>query len=309
MALKVIFLGTPQFGVPTLQKIFEKHRLLACVCQPDKAGSRGKVEFSPVKKFALQHNVPLYQFEKISRDGVETLKSLAPDVMVTAAYGQILSQEVIDIPRYGIINVHGSLLPELRGAAPIQYAVLKGMKRTGITILKTVLKVDAGDILLQKPLDVLPYENCGSLFERMAQLGAQCIEEALEKIESGKATYTPQDETKVTFSAKITAEQERIDWSKPSQEIINLILALSPQTGAYTRMGETTLKIFDARLSDKQYDGRCGQVVECGKKVLAVLCGDGKAINVLQLQLQNAKKMDVVSFLCGRRLETGSCFE
>lgn len=110
------------------------------------------------------------------------------------------------------------------------------------------------------------------------------------KIESGKATYTPQDETKVTFSAKITAEQERIDWSKPSQEIINLILALSPQTGAYTRMGETTLKIFDARLSDKQYDGRCGQVVECGKKVLAVLCGDGKAINVLQLQLQNAKR-------------------
>ena len=304
--MRVIFLGTPDFGICALQKIMEQHDLIACVCQPDKVGARGKIEFCAVKKFALSHNIPLYQFEKISRDGVETLKALAPDIMVTAAYGQILSQEVIDIPQHGIINIHGSLLPELRGASPIQSAILQGYTKTGITILNTVKAVDAGEIILQKSLDILPYENCGELFERMSVLGAEAVADALDQIEKGVATYTPQDDSKATFTKKITAEQEKIDWSASATEIINLVRALSPNVGAYTLRDGQHLKIFDLRLIDGNYTGKAGEVVECGKKTLVVVCGDGRAVKIMQLQAENAKKMDVVSFLCGRRIPVGT---
>lgn len=304
--MRVIFLGTPDFGICALQRIMQKHQLVACVCQPDKVGARGKVEFCAVKKFALQHNIPLFQFEKISRDGVETLRQLEPDIMVTAAYGQILSQEVIDIAKHGIVNIHGSLLPDLRGAAPIQYAVLKGYKTTGITILNTVKAVDAGEIILQKSLDILPYENCGELFERLSVLGAEAIDEALAQIENGTATYTAQDETKATFTKKLTAEQEKIDWTKSAEEIVNLVRALSPATGGWTEFDGKHLKIFDLRILENSFDGRAGQVVECGKKSLCILCGDGKAVSVKQLQMENAKKMDIVSFLCGKKIPVGT---
>lgn len=304
--MRVIFLGTPDFGICALQKIMENHQLVACVCQPDKVGARGKLEFCAVKKFALQHNVPIFQFEKISRDGVETLRALAPDIMVTAAYGQILSQEIIDIPKHGIINIHGSLLPELRGAAPIQYAVLKGLKTTGITILNTVKAVDAGEIILQKSLDILPYENCGQLFDRLAVLGAEAVIEALSQIERGVATYTPQDESKATFTKKLTAEQEKIDWNGSAEEIVNLVRALSPNIGAYTTWQGQHLKIFDLRLHEVQFSGVAGQVVECGKKSLVVMCGDGNAVSVKILQMENAKRLDVVSFLCGKRIPVGT---
>lgn len=304
--MRVVFLGTPDFGVPALEKIMAYHQVVGCVCQPDKVGARGKIEFCAVKKFALANNLPLFQFEKISRDGVETLKSLNPDIMVTAAYGQILSQEVIDIAQHGIVNIHGSLLPKLRGAAPIQYAVLLGFEQTGITILNTVRKVDAGEIILQKSLDILPYETNGELFERMSQLGADAIIEALAQIENGTATYTPQVEEEATFTGKITAEQEQIDWSKPSGEIINLVRALCPSPSAWTTVDGKRLKIFALRPCDNQFEGVAGEVVECGKKTLAVMCGDGKAVYVKELQTENAKRMDIVSFLCGKKIAVGT---
>lgn len=307
--MKVVFLGTPEFGIPALAEIYEKHHLLACVCQPDKVGTRGKVEFCAVKKFALEHNIPLFQFEKISRDGVETLRTLAPDIMVTAAYGQILSQEVIDIPPHGIVNIHGSLLPELRGAAPIQYALLKGCETTGITILQTVKAVDAGDMILQKSLKILPYENCGELSKRLSCLGAEAIGQALDQIEKGTAIFTPQDDAKATFSKKIGVEEEKIDWQKGAVEVINVVRALSPKTGAWTEFDGKHLKIFDLRLSDGNFDGLPGQVVECGKKSLCVLCGDGKAVSVKQLQAENGKRLDIVSFLCGKKIPVGTVLE
>lgn len=303
--MRVIFLGTPDFGVPALSKIMQHHQVVACVAQPDKVGARGKVEYCAVKKFALSHNIPLYQFEKISRDGVETLTALAPDIMVTAAYGQILSQQIIDIAPHGIINIHGSLLPALRGAAPIQYAVLQGLKTTGITILNTVRKVDAGDIILQKSLDILPYETNGELFERMSQLGADAVVEALDLIEQGKAVYTQQDEEQATFSGKITAEQEQIDWNKPAEELINLVRALNPSPVAWTTWQGKRLKIHALRPCDADYQGVAGQVVEVGKKRLAIMCGDGKAVCVTELQAENAKRMDIVSFLNGRKFTLG----
>lgn len=304
--MRVIFLGTPDFGIHALQSIMENHQLVACVCQPDKIGARGKVEYCAVKKFALQHNVPLYQFEKISRDGVHILRELSPDIMVTAAYGQILSQEVIDIPTHGIINIHGSLLPKLRGASPIQSALLHGFTETGITILNTVKAVDAGEIILQKTLQIGEYENCGSLFERLAHLGADAVTEALAQIENGTATYTAQDESKATFTHKFTAEQEKINWQESAANIVNLVRALSPQTGAYTTWNGVKLKIFDLRISDTAFSGSAGEVVECGKKALAVMCGDGKAVSIQQLQAENAKRMDIVSFLCGKKIPVGT---
>ena len=304
--MKVVFLGTPDFGVPALSKIMENHEIVGVVCQPDKVGARGKVEFAAVKKFALEHNLPLFQFEKISRDGVESLRSLAPDIMVTAAYGQILSQEVIDIAPHGIINIHGSLLPKLRGAAPIQYAVLLGLNKTGITILNTVRKVDAGEIILQKELDVAPYETNGELFERMSKLGAEAVCEALELIETGKAVYVPQVEEDATFCSKITAEQERIDWNKSSSDIINLVRALNPSPAAWTEVQGKRLKIYALRPCEGDFHGVAGEVVECGKKTLAVMCGDGKAVYVTELQAENARRMDVVSFLNGRRIAVGT---
>lgn len=304
--MKVIFLGTPDFGIPALEQISQNHSLLACVCQPDKVGTRGKTEFCAVKKFALEHNVPLFQFEKISRDGVDILKDLEPDIMVTAAYGQILSQQVIDIPKFGIINIHGSLLPDLRGAAPIQYAILKGYKTTGVTILKTVREVDAGEIILQKTLGILPYENCGELMSRLAVLGAEAVVEALRQIENGTATYVCQDNTKATFTKKIAAEEEQIDWTKSAGEIVNLVRALSPSIGGWTTCEGKHLKFFDLRLAEKSYDGAAGQVVECGKKSLSIVCGDGKAVSVLKIQAENAKKMDIASFLCGKKIPLGT---
>ena len=306
--MRIIFPGTPDFGVPALTKIASKHDVVACVCQPDKAGARGKIEFCPVKKFALSHNIPLYQFEKISRDGAEILTELQPDIMVTAAYGQILSQQIIDIAPHGIINIHGSLLPELRGAAPIQYAVLQGLKTTGITILNTVRRVDAGDIILQKSLEILPYETNGELFCRMAELGAQAVIEALELIEQGKATYTPQNEDKATFCSKITAEQEQIDWNLPSEQIINLVRALNPSPPAWTLHEGRRLKIYALRPSNEQYRGEAGQVVAVTKKSLSVMCGDGSAVNVTELQAENSKRMDINSFLNGHKIALGEIF-
>ena len=311
--MKVIFLGTPEFGVPALEKISKYHNVLACVCQPDKIGSRNKIEFCAVKKFALEHDIPVFQFEKISRDGVETLKRLAPDIIVTAAYGQILSQEVIDIAPFGIINIHGSLLPALRGAAPIQYAVWQGLTETGITILKTVKKVDAGAILLQKKLEILPFETNGELFERMSLLGADAVVEALSQIENGTAKFVEQDESKATFCSKITAEQEHIDWNSSARELTNLVRALNPSPSAWTTIDGKRLKIYKVRPFDKQVDRDIdkvesyapGQVCFVSKKSLAVKCLDG-VVFVCELQKENAKKMDISSFLCGNKISLGT---
>ncbi len=304
--MKVVFLGTPNFGVPALEKLIQYQDVLACVCQPDKLGARNKIEYCAVKKFALAHDIPVFQFEKISRDGVETLKNLAPDIMVTAAYGQILSQEIIDIAPHGIVNIHGSLLPALRGAAPIQYAVWQGLTETGITILKTVKKVDAGAIILQKKLSILPYETNGSLFERMSLLGAEAIVEALSQIENGSASFTEQDESKATFCSKISAEEEHIDWNKSQSELINLVRALCPSPSAWTTLFGKRLKIYELRPCDGNFDEFLpGQICFVSKKAIAVKCLDG-ALFINELQKENGNRMNIASFLCGNKISLGT---
>ena len=198
------------------------------------------------------------------------------------------------------------MLPELRGAAPIQYAVLLGLEKTGVTILNTVRKVDAGPTIVKKSLDILPFETNGQLFERLSVLGAEAVIEALDLIEKGQAVYTEQDEEQATFTGKITAEQERIDWSKSSTDIINLVRALNPSPIAWTTWQGKRLKIHELRPCDLQFDGVPGQVVLCTKKQLAVMCGDNKAVYITVLQAENSKCMPTTAFLCGKRIEVGT---
>lgn len=307
--MKVVFLGTPQFAQTILQSIYQSnHQIVGVVCQPDKVSNRGKTIFCPVKQFALEKGLPLFQFEKISRDGVETLTDLAPDIMVTAAYGQILSQKVIDVAPNGIINVHGSLLPQLRGASPIQSAIMQGFQTTGVTILKTVYEVDAGDMLLKKSLEIGENETSGQLFERMANLGGEAIVEALDLIEQGKAVFTPQQHQEATFTKKIAPEQERIDWNTDVKTLHNLIRALSPNPCAWTTYMGKRLKIYSTAIADVQTDAPCGSVVLCDKSNLVVACKNG-ALSIKTLQIEGGKCLDIKAFLCGKRFNAGEMFQ
>ena len=303
--MRVVFLGTPSFGVPAIQQILQSnHQLVAVVCQPDKVGSRNKVSFCAVKEYALSQGLPVYQFDKVSRDGVQTLRDLQPDVMVTAAYGQILSDEVIGIAPHGVINIHGSLLPKLRGAAPIQYSVWQGMTETGITILNTVKKVDAGEIILQESLPIYPDETSGELFERMAQLGGKLIVQALDSLQAGTAVYTPQDEAQVTYSAKILAEDEVVNWSNTSNQVHNLVRALNPNPVAWTTYQGKRLKLFKTQISAFNGQGKVGEIVQVTKKFFTIACGEG-FVDVLELQMENGKKMTTQAYLCGKKVSVG----
>ncbi|MBO5772570.1 MAG: methionyl-tRNA formyltransferase [Clostridia bacterium] len=308
--MKVIFLGTPQFAQTILNDIFNSHhQVIGVVCQPDKVSNRGKTIFCPVKQFALEKGLPLYQFEKISRDGVETLQQLAPDIMVTAAYGQILSEKVISVAPFGIINVHGSLLPKLRGASPIQSAIMQGLKETGVTILKTVYEVDAGDMLLKKSLEIGENETSGELFERMATLGGQAIVEALDQIENGTATFVAQNHSEATFTKKILASQERIDWNCDAHKLHNLIRALSPNPCAWTTYNGKRVKIYSTAIYNGEFeDAPCGSVVLCDKSNLVIKAKDG-ALYIKKLQFEGGKCLDIKAFLCGKRFMQGEMFE
>ena len=197
--MRIVFLGTPDFSVSCLDALINsKHEVVAVVTQPDKARNRMVVSFSPVKEEALKHNIQVLQYDKIRVQGVEDLKALNPDIMVTCAYGQIISQEILDIPKYGVINVHASLLPKYRGSAPIQWAILNGEKETGITIMQTALGVDSGDIILQEKIAIKENETAGELFDDLAKIAPSVLMKAIDLIESGEATFTKQNEEEAT---------------------------------------------------------------------------------------------------------------
>ena len=212
--MRVLFLGTPDFAVKALDALLNNgFDVVGVVTQPDKRRNRGEISFCTVKQYAIDNNIKVYQYDSIRREGVDDIKALAPDVMVTCAFGQIISQEILDAPKHGVLNIHASLLPKYRGSSPIQWCLVNGEKTTGVTIMKTALAVDSGDILLVKELEISPKENAGMLFDRLAELGGQAIVEALRLVESGKAVFTPQDENKATHYPMIKKEDGLIDWS------------------------------------------------------------------------------------------------
>lgn len=305
--MKIVYLGTPDFAVEPLKAIYEsgKHDILAVVTNPDKPVGRKRILTEcPVKKFASKCGLSVLNYDKIKVEGVEDLRSLQPDIMVTCAFGQILSQEILDIPKYGVINIHASLLPKYRGASPIHYAIKNGETVTGITIMKTDIGIDTGDIILQKSVSIGENETCGELFDRLSVLGAEAVLDALARIESNTVEYKKQDEELATYTHMIKKEDAKIDWTLTAEEIVNTVRAFNPAPVAYTIFQEQQLKIFKAEQSCGS--GRGGEVISVDGK-LEVACGKN-SILIERLQKAGGNPMDVKDFLRGCRLNQGDFF-
>lgn len=311
--MKIIFLGTPEFSVPSLKAIHESnHELIAIISQPDRVSMRGnKVVFSPVKQYAIENNIPIMQFDKISRDGVEALRSLEPDLMVTASFGQILSQEVIDIPRYGIINVHASLLPHYRGASPIQTAILNGDRETGVTIMKTEAGLDTGDIIKAKSVEILPDETTGELTMKLAKIGSEVLLEVIDQIEAGTVESYPQPHIDAKVTRRIHKEEGKIVWEQSAKEIKSKILAYNPSPVAFALLHDEQVKIYRAVVADMSLETseKPGTVLPCSspKKGVFVQCGSG-VLELLEVQFPNSKIQRATDAMNGRKLSVGDRF-
>ncbi len=306
--MKVIFMGTPQFALPSLRAIAQSHhQVVAVVSQPDKpVGRSNKPVPTPVKALATELNIPVLQFDKISRDGVQALCALNADVMVTCAYGQILSQEVLDITPNGVINVHGSLLPKYRGAAPIQWAIINGDTTTGITILRSMAGMDDGPILFTQPMDIKPYETSEQLFDRLSVLGAECIVKALDMIESGKATFTPQDEAQAVKCRMLKPTMSYIDYTLPASQVANLINGLNPWPVVKCTINGVHFKLWHARVVDGYNNYEPATVACSDRKVgLVIKCGD-KAVLVDEMQAEGGKRMSSCAYLNGKSIAVGN---
>ena len=302
--MRILFLGTPDFAVAALERIVgTDNEVVGVVTQPDRKRNRGEVSFCPVKQFAVEKGIKVYQYESIRKEGVEDIKAINPDIMITCAFGQIISQEILDIPKYGVINIHASLLPKYRGSSPIQWCLVNGESKTGVTIMRTALAVDSGDILLQKEIDILPEENAGELFDRLAILGGQAIVEALEIIADGRAVYTPQQESQATYYPMISKEDGKIDWSKSAREVFNKMRGFTPWPSAFTTLDGKLFKILKCVVSDKIFDGKEGEVVIEERKAY-VVCGNG-TVELKEVQLEGKKAMPVSDFLLSGKLKTG----
>ncbi len=309
--MRIVFMGTPEFSVPALKALVEAgHDVVGVVTQPDKSKGRGKeIQMPPVKEQALEYGIPVYQPVK-ARDPefVKVLADLAPDTMVVAAFGQILPKSILDIPKYGCICIHASLLPKYRGAAPIQYAVIHGEKESGITTMLMAEGIDTGDMLDQEAVSLESKETGGSLHDKLSQVGAALILKTLKKLEDGTAVRTPQDDSKSNYVGMIKKSMGDIDWSMEAVSIERLIRGLNPWPSAYTDWNGKIIKIWDAEVVDKEYEGPCGQVVETGKDCLVVKTGKG-GLSIKELQMQGKKRMDIGAFLRGYPIVEGTVFE
>lgn len=309
--MRVLFLGTPDFAVKALESILDNgYDVIGVVTQPDRKRNRGEVTFCPVKQFALDRNIKVYQYESIRKEGAEELAALAPDIMVTCAFGQIISQQILDIPPHGVINIHASLLPKYRGSSPIQWCLVNGEEKTGITVMRTALAVDSGDILLQKELDILPNENAGHLFDRLAILGGQAIVEALELIESGRDEYVSQDESLATHYPMINKEDGKIDWQASARDIYNKMRGFTPWPSVYTHLDGKIFKIMDARAEKTPEDMQSLPVgaVRTRKSSASVKTGDG-VLTLLSVQLEGKRVMDIKTFMLSGKLIDGEEFD
>lgn len=276
--MRVIFMGTPDFAVPSLEALLTKHEVVLVVTQPDKPKGRGKKMVpTPVKACALEHGIPVLQPEKVKEpEFVEQLRSYEPDLIAVTAFGQILSEPILEMPKYGCINVHGSLLPKYRGAAPMQWSIIDGEKVTGITTMYMAKGLDSGDMLLKAEVEITDEDTFATIHDKMAVTGANLLLDTLDQLEAGTLERIPQDHDAATYAPMITKETGHIDWSKNRQDIINLIRGLNPVPAAYTIYEEEVLKIFGAVISDVQSDDAAnGEIVAVVKKGFVVKCGDG----------------------------------
>lgn len=307
-------MGSPDFSATVLEKLNSVYPVSAVVTGLDKPVGRGyQLKPSALKVKAQELSIPVLQYEKVSREGIEDIENLNPDIVVTAAFGQILSERFLTIPKYGVLNVHASLLPKYRGSSPIQWSIINGDEQSGITIMRTVKAVDAGDILLEKATPIGKDETAGELFDRLAILGGEAICEAISLVESGKAVFVPQDESKATHCSMISKEDGNIDFSKTARQIDCFVRGMSPWPSAFTHVFGKTLKVFKVEKTDCDIENinsfEAGQVVKSSAKDgLFVKVADG-IIRLSQIQLEGGKRMSDNAFLLGRNVEIGTKFE
>lgn len=312
MMMRVLFMGTPDFAVGTLKKIIEAgHEVIGVYTQPDKPKGRGKeLAMSAVKVKALALGLPVFQPERVRNEEViEQIRAMKPDVMVVVAFGQILPKALLEIPKLGCVNVHASLLPAYRGAAPIQWAVLDGLEKTGVTTMLMDEGLDTGDILMQREVVLDKKETGGSLFDKLSVVGAELLVETLTALENGTTVRTRQEDSKSNYAKMLNKALGKIDFNEDAEIIERLIRGLNPWPSAFTYLGGKTLKIWDADVveSDAEgvlYEGEAGTIVEIGRKSFTVACGKA-ALRINELQLEGKKRMPADAFLRGNELETG----
>jgi methionyl-tRNA formyltransferase len=306
--MRIVYMGTSPFAVPSLQALVDAgHEVVAVVTQPDRPKGRGRgYHMSPVKELALELGLPIFQPEKIREESaVEQIRSYGQlDAIVVASFGQIIPQAILNMPKYGNINVHASLLPKYRGAAPIQYAVWMGETTTGVTTMLMDAGLDTGDILLMREVEIDPHENAGELEERLSMIGAELLIETLSGLERGEIVPRPQDHEKATVARSIKREQGRIDWSKPAKDIVNLIRAFTPRPGAFTKFDNTEIKTIQAEFGPAVEKKAPGEIVEITKDSIIVLAGEG-SVRLIELQPENRKKMNAGEFARGARIAVG----
>ena len=303
--MKIAFLGTPAFALPSLDMLYRGGHSLAVFTQPDRpVGRHAILTPPPTKSFALERGIPVFQFEKIRLpDGVNALRTFAPDLMVTAAFGQMLSAENLAVPPLGCVNVHGSLLPKYRGAAPIQWAVIDGETQTGITTMMTDIGMDTGDILLSDTVEIGEDETAGELTARLALLGAETLRRTIAAIESGTLVRIPQDESKATKCPMLKKEHGKLDFSHTAQAVHNRVRGTNPWPGAYAMLGEEPLKIHQTRHTDQATGFEPeGYLDGSAKTGLFVRCADGW-LEITELQATGGKRLSAKEFLMGKQLE------
>lgn len=303
--MKIVFMGTPDFAALALERLIEAgHEITLVVTQPDKEKGRGKqIQKSDVKLVAEKYDLPVFQPVKIKTpESVEVLSKVEADIFVVAAFGQILSKEILDMPRFGCVNIHASLLPKYRGAAPIQWSIIDGEEKTGVTLQQMDVGLDTGDIIAVKEVVIESDETGGSLFDKLAIAGGELIVETLPLIESGSVIPVPQDDSKSTYAGKLSKDMGNIDWSKSAVEIDRLIRGCTPWPSGYTMLGGKTLKIWKARALE--VEGQAGVICQVDKNHIIIGCGNG-SLELSELQLEGKKRMTVHDFLLGYHMEIG----
>ncbi|MCI7739755.1 MAG: methionyl-tRNA formyltransferase [Clostridiales bacterium] len=309
--MKIVFMGTPDFAVGTLHALAEsEHEILAVVTQPDKPKGRGKaLQPTPVKEEALRYGIPVYQPKKVREEEFQAvLRELNPDLIVVVAFGQLIPKSILELPRYGCVNVHASLLPKYRGAAPIQWAVIDGEKESGVTIMKMDEGLDTGDMIAKAVVPLAADETGGSLFDKLSQIGAQLLIDTIPALEAGTAVCEKQpQESPTPYAAMLNKKMGLIDWNQDASVIECLIRGLNPWPSAYTYLKGKTLKIWQAKVVERQQEAEPGTVICVDKKQLVVACKTN-ALSIQRLQLEGKKQMETEAFLRGYTIDSGIQF-
>lgn len=307
--MRIVFMGTPDFAVGSLQALCEsgKHEIVGVVTQPDRPKGRGnKMLMTPVKEYALEQGLTVYQPQKVKTpEFVQTLRELQPELIVVAAFGQFLSREILELPPHGCINVHASLLPKYRGAAPIQYAIIKGEQESGVTIMQMDIGMDTGAMLEKVVVPIAENTTMGELHDALREHGAALLLKVIDDIAAGTAVAEPQNDAEATYATLLDRSMEHIDWTKSAQEVHNLIRGFNPAPSTFTKLPNgKSLKIWGSRLTEKKSEAAAGTVVEAGKHSFFVACGSG-VLEITEVQPESKKRMAAQVFLNGRGVAEG----